>query len=154
MDALSAYVFWLDNSIENIVVPSAPVATPHAYGARTWDGAELELEKLIARTNAVAPDVFVDLFALVSTRQYAQARHRLAILRTFEPLLAYPVAGGVELHPDELSDADFGDFVRAGYKRERILIQRDADVARAQNAVRRPLPMVSEMRIGDRLKRL
>lgn len=153
MDAVLAYVFWLQSLTKNIITPRPLVVPPLAYGARTWDGAELELEKLVVRTKAVAPDVIADFIALVYTRQHAEDRHRLAMLRTFEPLLAYPVTGGVERHPDELSDDDFAAFVRAGLAREKILLQRDADIARAQDAVRRPLPTVSPLTIGDRLKR-
>ena len=67
----------------------------------------------------------------------AGPRYRLAILRTLSPLL--DENHELERLPTELSDAEFTAFIAAGWKRESILLRREGDFLRAQDADKKHL---------------
>lgn len=130
----------------------------------TWDGRVEEFSALVKRARAVSLPVTGEMEqALVdpsddgglagallgmlrgirtppkkratsSRRGIAPERIVVAILRVFEPLLAVQESGWVERRGDELSDKEFSEFVRKGWDREVILLNRDSDLARMQRA--------------------
>lgn len=62
-------------------------------------------------------------------------RYYLGVLRTIEPLLDAAATGWIERRHVELTDPDFADFIKAGWRREMLLLRREADAVRAQRAV-------------------
>ena len=63
-------------------------------------------------------------------REHSDERIALAIDRIVEPLLDPRRSGYVELHWSELSPRKFVEFVRCGWKRERMLLDRVDDLRR------------------------
>lgn len=138
-DAMIAYSSWMDSvrqqMFEDNVLPS------QAIGPLEWRGTEKELHALVTRSRSVAPDAFLDWEAQMHSSSLFKQRPLIALLRIFEPLLHYGDTSGIERHWLELADDELADFVRAGMRRELILLARDADFTRAERAAEKPLEL-------------
>jgi hypothetical protein len=75
------------------------------------------------------------------------SRYVLSVYRIIQPLLDSQGFGGIERHHSELGDVEFRRFVEAGWLREKILLNREADQLRLQ----RPSAEVS-VRLTYRLR--
>lgn len=95
------------------------------FSHRGWDAPqtrEEELELVIARARKLCPHVENALERL--KKSHEGERLHLAMIRIVEPMVQTPELGFVERHWTGLSDAEFRIFVDAGWKRERILLNR------------------------------
>jgi hypothetical protein len=88
---------------------------------------------LLNRIATTSPEVATGLLALSQSGRYFIGRIEVAALRIIEPLCQAVSSGQVERKHDELSDDEFRRFVKAGFDRELILLDRDSDVGRLQH---------------------
>jgi hypothetical protein len=136
-DSLIAYDQWFESYRKQVLFPEG-VFPLHSTGPIPWAIPPREFHALVTKSRGVAPEIFADWEALLVTSKFTSKRMLLALVRIFEPLLTYGLSGGIERHWTELDDQELADFVRAGMRRELILLRRGADIARAQMAVTKP----------------
>jgi hypothetical protein len=91
--------------------------------------------RLLNRIAMICPEISSGLLALSRSGQYFVDRIELAALRIIDPLCQRAFSGQVEIHHSELSDDEFRRFVKAGFDRELILLDRESDVARIQTPI-------------------
>jgi hypothetical protein len=70
-------------------------------------------------------------------------RIKTAIYRIYLPLLEAKRSGWIERAGHELSDKEFRRFVERGWEREKILLNRQGDIERAQR-----IPSIYELAIA------
>jgi hypothetical protein len=95
---------------------------------------EVEAQFLMLRARAL-PGCAHELDALCRAMDHDRQRIELAWLRIIAPLLCYRESAFVERSWQELTDAEFRQFVVAGIRREKILLTRPNDLRRAQDVV-------------------
>jgi hypothetical protein len=147
--ALEAYDDWLAAELSGI---SAGSRRTFHYALRTvspgddWKldeltdhatvrGKRLEqviLSSLIRRFR----DEWEPLDRVLRRRPHEEMRARLASLRVVAPLLDSDETAGIERSYAEMSKSELRAFIKAGVRREVILLDRDTDVRRAQAAAR------------------
>lgn len=135
--AFVAYWLWLRSSFNRVLRDhgaGSAVAVTHQEG--DWRGRATEWEALLNRTRRVAPDVLTAINAIAAERKFLVDRLHLVIVRLLEPLLESYSSGGVERYHVTLTDDELADFIRAGLRREMILLNRENDIGRAQRAKR------------------
>jgi hypothetical protein len=103
--------------------------TPRAW--HRWDRYKLFRGDLRKRCPE-ADRKLEELYSHASER-FSQDRALIAVLSVVEPLLEYGECSFVERRFTELEPDDLIKFVRAGVARERILLEREPDRARAQS---------------------
>lgn len=123
MPVHAAYHAWLavsrrrlqeDSDFEQAVFSRLGWGPPHTR--------EEELEAVISRAWKLCPHVKTAIERLERTHE--TERLLLARIRIVEPLVQAAESGFVERHWTELSDGQFRRFVDAGWKREKILLDR------------------------------
>ena len=72
------------------------------------------------------------LTTILLRRGHFTARARLAELRVVAPLLDHGETEGIERRESELSQRELVQFIKAGIRREMILLNRETDIRRAQ----------------------
>jgi hypothetical protein len=100
-----------------------------------WRGRAVEWNDLVERARRVSSDVFTALDALRNDHNFVVDRIQLVLVRILEPLLESYASGGIERYHGSLSDEELADFVRGGFQREIILLNRENDLARAQRTI-------------------
>ncbi len=139
-ELLFGYGRWVDRELARIA--------EHPPAAETWEW-NLKESRFSRRTdepNRYArlrhvegivrrrlPEVLERLEKRAREAGHDVARTQLAIWRTIGPLLAGPESGRIERDVTELTDKELGDFIGAGIKRERILLDRDRELHRAHD---------------------
>ena len=91
-----------------------------------------ELKRLEAHVKRKFPDIFHKFDAFGNRRRHYDWRIHASKVQTLAPLLLAGKTGGIERDWRELDDGELRAFVEAGVKREKILLNRSADVPRAQ----------------------
>ncbi len=142
-DALAEYDRWVAREIRALLLGNA--LNLRRVSARTeWErenhlAAGLErasvLEKLLIRLKKQYPAEWKPLTTFLVRRGHFTARAKLAQLRIVAPLLGDYDTGGIERGESELSETELQQFIKAGIKRERILLDRESDIRRAQEHV-------------------
>ena len=147
VQAFVAYWLWLRSSFNQAFRDrGAGLAIEVVHPEAAWNGRSVEWKDLLKRAKRVAPDAFTTLDALASERRFLVDRIQLAVLRMLEPLLESFASGGIERHHRTLTDDDLADFVRAGLRREVVLLSRENDLARVQHARKKAhLPSLNEI---------
>lgn len=136
--AFVAYVLWLRSSFDQLRRDrGAGSAIEVVHEEAEWRGRSAEWADLVERARRATPDVFTALDALMNDRNFVGDRIQVGLGRILEPLLESYASGGIERYHGTLSDDELADFVRAGFLRETILLNRDNDLARAQHAIKR-----------------
>jgi hypothetical protein len=90
------------------------------------------LTKLADRLQKRFPTAWRPLTNHLVRRGHFTARARLAQLRVVAPLLDHRDTSGIERGESELSQRELVQFIKAGVKREMILLDRETDIRRAQ----------------------
>lgn len=93
-----------------------------------------ETQDLLDRVQQLCASEFRKLDEFLTRRGHFRERVEIAYRRIIAPLLEHEDSGGVERGWTELSEAELVQFVKAGITRERILLDREADVQRVQDA--------------------
>ena len=91
-----------------------------------------ELKRLQAHVERRFPDIFRKFDAFGNRRRHSVWRIEASKVQILAPLLLADKTGGMERDWRELDDGELRAFVEAGVKREKILLNRSADVPRAQ----------------------
>lgn len=112
-------------SVRDHLQLEAEVGSAFDRGTRLW--------QLIRRLQRQFPKEWQPLQLRITKRGHLKSRAGLAFLRVVEPLSAAEDTWGVERSWQELSDQEMREFIRAGVARERILLDRETDIRRAQD---------------------
>lgn len=88
-------------------------------------------EKLSRKLRRRFPAEWSTLDKRLQSRRHLKPRAELAILRVISPLLDWMDTGGIERAPAEMNERELRQFLRAGIKRECIMLDRDTDIRRA-----------------------
>lgn len=91
-----------------------------------------QLWQLVQMLRRRFPKEWKPLQSHLTKRGHFNPRARLAFLRVVEPLSAADETWGVERSWREFSDQEIMEFIKAGVARERILLDRETDIRRAQ----------------------
>jgi hypothetical protein len=83
------------------------------------------------------PAHFNDFDRFLKSRGHRGIRVDLAFRRIVEPLLQTDGSGGIERDWRELNHEELEAFVKAGIKRETIMLDRSPDIQRAKEASER-----------------
>ena len=122
------------------------VGTLSEIGRRVANCHYIEFVDLVTRLRRDFEDLWKPLDRTLTRRHY-QARAELAFARVVAPLVDCFDSAGIERNPDELTESELRAFIKAGVKRECILLKREADPQRAHSAPEPP-------RYGERFKAL
>ena len=123
-ERLSRYDEWLHDAM-------------HVAANGSQDGHSLEHQTWMNRLREQFPSEWAPLVRAVTRRHY-RARAELAFDRVIAPLLDTFDTAGIERSPFEFKPAELRAFIKAGVKRECLLLEREADPKRAQSA---PMPV-------------
>jgi hypothetical protein len=99
--------------------------------------AERERRRVLDELRSRFPSYFNDLDRYLKERGHVGIRVQRAYLNLVEPLLQGDETGGIERDWSELTDDEQIEFIKAGIKREKILLNRSPDIPRAQEAAQR-----------------
>jgi hypothetical protein len=112
----------------------------HVRGAdgRAADVRQRDWFGLLQRVRVERYSHWAALERLLQDHGCTEQRKQVAYLRVLEPLLDARDSAFVERRWDELKDAEKTAFLNAGITRERILLNRDSDVARSRRAAGQP----------------
>ena len=91
-----------------------------------------ELKRLREHVESMFPDIFRKFDAFGNRRRHSVWRIEASKVQILAPLLLANKTGGIERDWRELDDRELRAFVEAGVRREKILLNRSADVPRAQ----------------------
>lgn len=91
-----------------------------------------ELKRLEAHVERMFPYIFRNFDAFGDRRGHSVWRIAASKVQILAPLLLAGKTGGIERDWRELDDGELRAFIEAGVKREKIILNRSADVPRAQ----------------------
>jgi hypothetical protein len=120
---------WADRAVLEEVPPGdgEPRWRPSAARRR-------ELRRMINRVNRLDANLLLEFIERSrEVGRHSKERIAIAVYSIFEPLLQVRNSGYVELGEEELLDPDFLRFVKAGIKRQALLLSRSPDLQRLRN---------------------
>jgi transcriptional regulator with XRE-family HTH domain len=147
-DALARYYVWLDAETEAAlagVLRTRRRDLPESEidFTRAMEGVRSRTERarrLIARLKGEYADERAPLERALIAGGHTDARAQLALARVVSPLLDADESGLIEREQSEFTSRELREFIRAGIKRETLLLKREPDLRRAQGAPQRALP--------------
>jgi len=120
-ESANRYNEWSDNEVQRL-----------RSGAKSREGERGSYAKLLERAKRLVPELTTRFLRTVADSD--RRRSVIAVLRVLDGLLAHQGSGGVERDWDDLTDDELRDYLRAGLKREKILLARTALMERIQGA--------------------
>ena len=153
--ALDRHDRWLDGQFENTAVRNDVGRKPPRITLRRWitrrfmyhlRTREQRLQRVVVEMRIRFPELIAEFERRLYDSQHFNRRGQLALMRVVAPLIEPEDSGYVERSWREMTVDELRAFLKAGMKRELILLNRSPDVQRAQEIAKDDVLAIRELR--------